>query len=96
VALTADAPDRVMSVRTSPVELDAMLEAVCGPDHVDVVMEPTGLSWVPVSRQVAPNALLRRKDPGCGQRATIACPEGSASRYGREDRRATPVRRRCR
>jgi len=49
VALTADAPDRVMSVRTSPAELDTMLDAVGGPDYVDVVMEPTGLSWAPVS-----------------------------------------------
>lgn len=47
--VTRGAPDRSMSVSPRPTELDALLEAAGGPDHVDVVLEPTGLSWVPVA-----------------------------------------------
>lgn len=46
--VTRGEPDRTMSVSPRPAELDALLEAAGGPDHVDVVLEPTGLAWVPV------------------------------------------------
>lgn len=51
--VTRGAADRTMSVSPHPVELDALLEAAGGPDHVDVVFEPTGLAWVPIGVYVA-------------------------------------------
>ncbi|MEZ4437070.1 MAG: IS110 family transposase [bacterium] len=54
-ALCADGQKRVMSFDPTPAGLDALLEAVGGPDHVDAVMEPTGLSWV------APSVYLARR-----------------------------------
>ena len=47
--VTRGKPDRTMSTSPRPAELDALLEAAGGPDHVDVVLEPTGLTWVPVA-----------------------------------------------
>jgi len=52
-AISADEPNRVMSIGTRPAELDALLDAIGGPDHVDVVLEPTGLSWVAPSVYLA-------------------------------------------
>lgn len=51
--LCADGQKRVMSFGPTPAELDTFLDAIGGPDHVDVVMEPTGLSWVPPSVYLA-------------------------------------------
>jgi len=67
--VTHGAPDRTMSVSPRPAELDALLEAAGGPDHVDVVLEPTGLAWVPVGVYAARRHLFlaaetaRRRDP---------------------------------
>lgn len=52
-ALGADGSKRVMSFGPTPAELDALLDAIGGPDHVDVVLEPTGLSWVAPSVYLA-------------------------------------------
>lgn len=52
-AISAGEPNRVMSIGTGPTELDALLDAVGGPDHVDVVLEPTGLGWVAPSVYLA-------------------------------------------
>ncbi len=52
-AISPGEPNRVMSIGTRPTELDALLDAIGGPDHVDVVLEPTGLGWVAPSVYLA-------------------------------------------